>query len=144
MALATNIVIADGQATPVNHTLVPTGRDRDGVLRYLESTTGPVLGAWQAGISLKKPAPAKALQNTSNRLETVKVSIRIPTLETMANNSAGYTPAPMVSHYREIVADFKRNERASEIENKTARLAIIGLLQSADFINAWDKGILNQ
>lgn len=144
MALAANIVIADGQATPVNHTMIPVGRDNTGYLRYIEQTAGPQLGAWTAGFNLKKPAPARALQNTANRLETVNLVIRIPTLETMANNSAGYVPAPMVSHYREIGATFKRNERASEIENKTARLALRAFIDSADFINAWDKGILNQ
>lgn len=144
MALATNIVIADALATPVNHTLIPVGRDNLGVLRYIEQTTGPQIGAWLAGISLRKPGPAKAMQNTAGRLEKVTLSVRIPTLETMANNSAGYVPAPMISHYRDTTCVMTRSERASEIENKTSRLALIAMLQSAAFINAWDKGILDQ
>lgn len=145
MALATNIVIADGQATPVNHTLIPTGRDANGVLQYIEQTTGPVLGAWTAGFSMRKPTPnAKPGTNTASRIEQHKLSIKVPVLETLANNAAGYVPAPMVAYFNESSLVFNIPERASSVDRLTIQKALLAIANSTTATEMITKGILPQ
>jgi hypothetical protein len=144
MPVAANIVIADGQATPVNHTLIPLGRDEGGVLRYIEQTTGPVLGAWTAGFSMRKPGPAKPGTNTASRIEQHKITARVPVLETLANNAAGYVPSPMVAYFNESSLVFNIPERANSVERLTIQKVLLGLAGSAVATDMVTKGILQQ
>lgn len=116
MSAQANIVINDGQVTPVAVTFnpkgakkQPDGRDKavwrnqaalnaEGYLTIDEHHTDP------------KPGP--------NSVEKFTFVITKPVLETVATNDAGITPAPTVAYNLVAVLEFRFPKRATEAELK--------------------------
>nr|UYL94456.1 MAG: hypothetical protein [Sanya fiers-like virus 18] len=55
MAQIANVVINDGQATPVAHTFNPDSIDAQGVARWADRSTGIAVGFPTLSLSLRKP-----------------------------------------------------------------------------------------
>ncbi len=95
MANIANIVVFDGAATPVSHTLVPVyqGKEKDGSLKAL----------WREQIA-SLPAEAQVrCEMTQRVLKSGVVETRtrvvVPVMESVSgNNAAGYTAAPRVAY----------------------------------------------
>jgi len=87
MAAISALVLADGQATPVNKTFTPQ-----------DCTSA--LATWtdrSSGIGLGMPSVTLALvQSKDTNKVTGKVSI--PVMEVISGSDAGYTPAPRVAY----------------------------------------------
>lgn len=94
MAAAANIVLADGQASPVNHTFVPT-KFENGIVFYFDRATGVVAGFPQLSISARLPDNVNANYKCTGR-------VVVPILETAATAASGFTPGPTVA-YRNIL-----------------------------------------
>ncbi len=88
MALA-NIVLADGQGTPVNHTF--TYNLEVPVADWSDKSGGISIGEAHVTLLISRP--------TANR-KTHKVSwkVWVPTLEVISGDAGGYTPAPKVAY----------------------------------------------
>jgi hypothetical protein len=123
MSDAIDIVLADGQATPVNHTFEPTRVSPD-VVFYHDKATGVILGYPQ--VSLGNRLPAKA---NGNYKATIKV--RIPVLETAATAASGYTPGPKEAYYLAFNGDFTIPERATAEEKADLYAFAVGLIASS-------------
>jgi len=90
MSLQANLVLADGQSTPVNHTFSPRGADL-------------ALATWRdisQGIAIGMPTVT-----ISNRDDTAKggsyrveARVTVPVLETISGDAGGYTPSPKVAY----------------------------------------------
>jgi len=135
MLAASNIVLADAQATPVNHTFVPLGPDRDGVFWFEDQSQASAIGYWRISYQLKRPPVAKAGQNSSQRSFRVSVGLHEPVLETVSNNTvSGIAPAPTVAYTSRCFIEFVYPERASLTDRKSMRKMAQNLLGEAQAI----------
>lgn len=83
-----NIVIADGQPTPVNRTFAPLMVDKSGVAHHENRVTGIQVGYDQLSIGLRRATQ----QVTNNKLS---IKLELPTLEvTSPSTASGIQPAP--------------------------------------------------
>lgn len=117
MAAAANVVINDGQATPVAHTFTPR-RIGDGntnnsmMAEYEDRAGGVVVGFPKVSIMMRYP---------DKNLRTTKVSIKItrPVLETVSNSTvSGIAPAPTLSYVPMFSGEFVLPERSQLADRK--------------------------
>lgn len=94
MAAVANIVLADGQASPVNHTFVPTKQLPGGFI-YHDKATGVVVGFPSLQITSRLPDSTTPNYKCSGK-------VTVPILETAATAASGFTPGPTVA-YRNVV-----------------------------------------
>lgn len=120
--MASNIVLADAQGTPVNHTFVPIGRDKNGVFIFEDQSAANSIGNWRLTIDVKKPPVALAGQNSNNRSNRIRVELSEPVLEVVSNSTvSGILPAPTVSYVPRSFAEFVLPERATLQNRKDLR-----------------------
>jgi hypothetical protein len=116
-----NIVIADGQATPVNRTFSPVGINSDLVATYENRATGIPVGYDSLSIGLRRPSKA-------NRNFKVSVRLALPVLEvTSPSTQSGIQPAPTKAYDCTAFVDFVLPERCSQQNRKD----LITLLRNA-------------
>lgn len=95
-----NIVLADGQGTPVNHTFLPVVIDLNGVAHYEDTLGGIPIGYPRLSISLKRPTtstqPGSSLKGAVYR---AKIKVECPVLEvTSPSTGSGIQPAPTIAY----------------------------------------------
>lgn len=134
MAIATDIVLADAQATPVNHTFVPQGRDKDGFYYFEDQSAPSPLGWWKFGIALTKPVPTAAGASADGAAARVKVKILLPVLESLGTNDAGLTPPPTIAYVPAFHGEFISSMRAGSLDRKNVRKLAYNLLGNAQVI----------
>jgi len=97
MANIANIVVFDGAATPVSHTLVPVDVSKD-------PKTGAIVAIWREQVA---SLPTYAQITATLRLSKSKRSgvwntdfrVEVPVMESVSgSNAAGYTAAPRVAY----------------------------------------------
>jgi hypothetical protein len=126
---ASNIVLADAQATPVNHTFVPIGPDKDGVFWFEDSSQATPNGYWRISVQLKRPAVAQAGQSSTGRTFRATVGLHEPVLETLGTNTVtGIPPAPTVAYVSRGFTEYVLPERASLQNRKDLRKMMANLL----------------
>lgn len=103
MPVAGNIVLADAQATPVNHTFKPIGRDKNGVFWYEDQSQSNSIGFWRISVKTTRPNFGSGVSNGTYRTE---IGLHEPVLETLGNNSAGLTPPPTVAYVSRAIAQY--------------------------------------
>jgi hypothetical protein len=82
------LTLADGQATPVNHTFNPVNIDQAGIAKWADRSGGIALGYPVVSFSLR--APSKTSRNYK-----VTAKVVTPVLEvTSPSTSTGIQPAP--------------------------------------------------
>lgn len=113
MASFANIVIADGQTTPVNHTFAVKSNDNR-VSKYEDRVGGVPIGYGKLTFTVTDV-------NKYNR--RVALSIEIPVLEAVSgSNPSGFTPAAAVAYYNKVDISFVTNNR-STVQNRKDILA---------------------
>lgn len=132
MPQAAPVVINNGAATPVAHTLSPIGFDDKRVLWFEQTTPVPVNGLAAIRLGYKQTrGSVDDVQKSLTSKGTVSYSLHVPTLEVLGNTSAGITPPPQVA-YREIGrVTFELAERSTKQERKDTRVFLANLLQTA-------------
>ncbi len=134
--MASNIVLADAQATPVNHTFVPIGRDKTGIFWFEDQSQTNSIGYWKISIELVKPAPATAKQSSDGRNIRVRLGLHEPILESVSNNTvSGIAPAPTVSYVPRAFTDYVLPERATLQNRKDLRKMMASLLADAQVVS---------
>jgi len=135
MAVATAIVLADAQATPVNHTFNPIGKDSTGTFWFDDQSVTNVVGFWRISVEIKRPVNARAGQNTSDRMIRVRVGLHEPVLETLSNSTVtGITPAPTVAYIPRSFTEYIIPERASLLDRKNLRKMTSSLNADANIV----------
>lgn len=123
-----NIVLADAQATPVNHTFKPIGLDDSGVLWAVDNSQSNAVGYWRISIEMKQPQAPKPGENSSNRVYRVRVGLHEPVLETPGDSSAsGILPAPVVAYIPRAFSEYIMSERTT-LQNRKDLFKMHGLL----------------
>lgn len=122
MAARTTIVLADGQGTPVNHSFTPTQDAKGGVSVFQDKVGGIPSGYPLLLLKFDEPpAYVPGQRMSGNRIYKSDVRIIVPTLETVSNNSAGYTPAPVPAYACMYRIQSFIPERANTQERKNTR-----------------------
>lgn len=112
MSAIASMTLADGQATPVNHTFAPVGIDQASVAKWADRSGGIALGFPAVSFSLR--APSKASRNF--RL-TAKVVT--PVLEvTSPSTATGIQPAPTLAYNLVANVDIILPERSTVAQRK--------------------------
>jgi hypothetical protein len=133
--MASNIVLADAQGTPVNHTFIPIGRDSKGIYWFEDQSQANAIGFWKVSVELVRPGTPSASQSSEGRTIRVKIGLHEPLLETVSNNTvAGIAPAPTVSYVPRAFTDYVMPERSALLDRKNLRKMNASLQADAQII----------
>jgi len=118
-----NIVVFDGAATPVSHTLVPVSvsKDKNKVTAiWREAATGvPVYAQVRCTMTLEQ------LKSGTYRLES---RLEVPVQEVVTgSNSAGYSAAPKVAYVNTVVTTGLFSERSDVAGRRLARQMAVNI-----------------
>ena len=69
MPQATNIVLADALATPVNHTFVPLGLDANRIMQFADQSAASPIGYWTIQVQTSQPSAPQP--GTSSKMRSV-------------------------------------------------------------------------
>ncbi len=130
MPQISSVVINDGAATPVAHTFSPIGKDDKGVFWFEQTTPSPANGLGAKRLSYKQTRvldPGKQLTASTK----VVYALHVPTLETVANNSAGITPPPTLAYVEKARLEIDLAERSTLQERKDTRVLLANFLAHA-------------
>jgi hypothetical protein len=130
MPQAANIVINDGAATPVLHTFTPMGKDKNGVLWFIQVAPAPLnrLGAKRIGYKVDTdPTLSKQLVSVTKS----QYSFMYPLLEVLGNAASGLTPPATVAYTLMARLAVERPDRALTQEAKDLRAIAINFLTSS-------------
>lgn len=129
--LALDIVLADAQATPVNHTFVPVGLDKDGTFWFSDQSNANAVGYWRISVEQKQPSPAAAGTTSGNgRSYRYRIGLHEPVLEVVGNSTvSGIAAAPTVAYVPRSFAEYIMPERCTSLDRKNLR-KMTALLQA--------------
>lgn len=131
MANATNIVLPDALATPVNHTFALI--QANGIeTAWEDRAAGIPIGFNRLRTVFKAPSPKGKVGDRSYQ---VQLQIALPTMETLGNSSTGLTPAPTVAHTARALVTFELPERSSLQNRKDLLKYLSGALANAQIIS---------
>lgn len=140
---AVNIVLADAQGTPVNHTYVPLGPDKDGVFWFEDQSQASPIGYWRISMQKKAPPVGQAGSSSANRTYRLVVGMHQPTLENSTNNTvSGIAPAPTLSYVPRCFVEVVAPERASLQNRKDLRKMTYNLLNEAQTVSLIENLVL--
>lgn len=135
MALAVNIVLADAQATPVNHTFIPLGPDKAGTFWFEDQSQATPIGFWKISIEMKRPGPASPGGSSKDRVIRIKVGMHQPVLENLSNSTvSGILPAPTVSYIPRTFTEYLVPERATLLDRQNSRKMNANLQANAQVV----------
>ena len=122
MGARSNIVLNDGQATPVAHTFAPTQDSVGGWSRFVDRSGGIAAGYPELRLRLTEPTPVPLGQvPRGSRIYMSDTRIIVPTLETLGTSSSGYTPPPSAAYSCSFRIQSFMPERSTQLERKNAR-----------------------
>jgi hypothetical protein len=122
MAAFANLVLADGQTTPVNKTFTPTGLVP--VTKWQDKTGGIAIGMPEVTISDK-------MADGVDGSYKINARIRLPVLEVISGSDGGYTPSPKVAYTCIGVAEFTFPKRSTLQNRKDVKAFLKNLLSDA-------------
>lgn len=120
MAAIANLVLADGQNTPVNKTFVP-----------MDANSG--LATWtdrSGGISIGMPVVTMSV-TMGAEVNKIKAKVALPVLEVISGADGGYTPSPKVAYTCSATVDFNFPNRATLQNRKDIRAFIRNMMSDA-------------
>jgi hypothetical protein len=135
MAQAANIVLADAQATPVNHTFIPIGPGANGEMFFEDQSGSTPIGYNRISVSVKRGAIGRAGDSQGDRTARVVIRLYEPTLETVGTADNGITPPPRVAYQLTSTVEFLMSERSLQLERKNIRKFTEKVLADAQIVN---------
>lgn len=131
MAQIANIVINDGKPTPVAHTFSPSRVDGSEA-EWHDRAVGYPVGYSRLIVGVDTPK--------GNGPFRVRVSLKIPTLETVAGpSSGGFQPGPTLAYEEVVACNFTFSQRTSEQDREDLRVMLIAALGNAQIVEAIEK-----
>lgn len=129
MAQASNIVLADAQATPVNHTFIPLGPMGGWDMVFEDQSQASPVGYWRIYTRLKRPTGKQAGSNAY-----VEISLQEPVLEAIAPAASGLTQPPTIAFIPRMDVKFALSDRSALQNRKDVRKMGALLLADAQVI----------
>lgn len=138
--MASSIALADAAGTPVTHTFVPNGPDKDGTYWFVDpvgdgSGNGPI-GFWRISVGIKRPPLPIAGTNSQNRTFRVNIALHVPILANSDYAASGLVPAPTVAYTPRCFMEFVLPERSAEFDRDSIRKMAYNLLNNAQVVSA--------
>jgi hypothetical protein len=131
------LTLADGQATPVNHTFNPVNIDQAGVAKWADRS---------GGIALGFPVITFLMRNPSKTSRNYKVTAKVvvPVLEvTSPSTASGIQPAPTLAYNLTAAIEMvlperstlgQRNDLLAYVKNALANAVITAAVQSFESV----------
>lgn len=136
MSAAVNIVLADAAGTPVNHTFVPNGYDKDRVFWFVDRSQQNAIGYWKISVESKEPAPATPGTSSKDRTYRIRIGLHEPVLETLSNSTvSGILPAPTVAYIPRVFTEYVLAERTVLLDRQHLRKMNANLQANAQIID---------
>jgi len=136
MATAANIVINDGQTTPVAHTFAPAKTSTDFAL-FEDRAAGIYIGYNKLTFELQRPSGQSQIANRNLKL---RLKVETPKMETVSNSTiSGIAPAPTIA-YRpvlEVIATLP--ERCSLQDRKDLQAYLKNVFSNAAVTAAFEN-----
>lgn len=140
-----NIILADGQSPPVNHTFKPVIVDKNDVANYNDNLSGIPLGYPRLSISLKVPKqPLAPGINARTSVYRAKIKVDVPVLEVTAPaTGSGIQPAPTVAYANVGIVEFvipargslqDRKDILAYLRNALAHASVVSVIQDLESI----------
>lgn len=125
MAAFAALTLADGAATPVNHTFAPVKIDTNGVARWVDKVGGIALGFPTVTLSMRDP-------NKGSRAYKFTAKVVVPVLEvTSPSTMTGIQPAPTKAYDMLWNIEGVMPERSTLQERKDAFAFVKSFLANA-------------
>jgi len=122
MAAFANLVLADGQATPVNKTFTPTGLVPRP--KWQDKTGGIAIGMPEVTLSDK-------MSDSVDGSYKIRAEVKLPVLEVISGADAGYTPSPKVAYTCWGIVEFTFPKRSTLQQRKDIQAFTKNLLLDA-------------
>lgn len=123
MAAISNIVVFDGAATPVSHTLVPISVTRAG--QEVTAEYREMLASVPAYAQVRCMLKLTILKSGVYRTDATVV---VPVMEAILNqNAAGYTAAPKVAYENKVVTTAFFHPRSTVTDRRLARQLAVNI-----------------
>lgn len=107
-----NIVLNDGQATPVAHTFEPAGKTDKGVFIFKDKILGIAIAYPTLSVFLRPPTLSSPLYKWMGK-------VTVPALEAASGaNINGFTPASLVAYTNSVTVDMILHQRSTNAERK--------------------------
>lgn len=136
MSAIANIVLNDGQGTPVAHTFAPAKTAADYAVLE-DRAAGVYIGFNKLTFNLQRPVGPS---NVANRNLKLSILIETPKLEVVSNNTvSGIQPAPTVSYRPKVELTVTFPERCSLQDRKDLQAYIKNALANAAVTDAFEK-----
>lgn len=131
MAAAVNIVLADAQATPVNHTYIPVGPQAGYDMVFEDQSQSSPNGYWRVGYRFLKPTTQQKIAGATMR---VQCHLMQPVLEAISPAASGLTQPPTVAYVPTFKGEFIFSDRSSTLDRKNIRKGAALMLAEAQLI----------
>lgn len=127
MAAIAPITVADGKATPENHTFNPI-ETVPPLFRENGDTTIPADGQNAVVMAMRPAQGISGVHKTS-------LTLRVPVLETVSGSTiGGYTPSPAVAYFMQAKVEFLLPARTTGAQRKDLRVLMQNLLANAQVV----------
>lgn len=135
MATATSIVLQDAQATPVNHTFTPIGKDEKEVFWFVDQSSSNAIGYWKISVEISQPKTPRPGESSAQRVYRARIGLHEPVLENVSNSTvSGIAPAPTVAYIPRSFHEFVLPERSALLDRKNIRKMSANLLNDPNVI----------
>jgi hypothetical protein len=134
MAAIANIILADGQGSPVNHTFAPVNQEGVSSL-WNDAVTGVVAGF--PLLRLKTNA-----DSGESEVDKITFNIDVPILEALSAAASGFTPGPTVAYTLRFKAETiiprratqaQRDDIAAYAKNLMAHATVQAAIKNRDY-----------
>lgn len=130
MAAIAALTLADGQASPANHTFSPVKIDTTGIAKWQDRADGIAVGFPTVTVSVRDP-------NKGSKAYKVQAKVVLPVLEvTSPSTSSGIQPAPTKAYDLLANVEIVLPERSSIDERKDLLAYVKNLLANAVLTSA--------
>lgn len=125
MPAVASIILANGEASPVNHTFAPLGQNRETGFWWFEDQSPRVsstssMGWPRIGIRVRRSNDGGPGENAKARVNRVEYVVALPQLETVGTSDSGLTPPPTVAYVDRMKGEFLLPARDSLADRKDA------------------------
>jgi hypothetical protein len=144
MATQADIVLADGQGTPVNHTFFASGVTKNGIAKYYDRALGVPVLMPRVEFAFYPAADATPKQKGADidRLASkVNIKVFVPEPDVLGVNAGGYTPAPSEAFVNSFNGTFTLASRSGLQSRKDILAYVISAMQKSmvsDAVVDWE------
>lgn len=133
MPSVADIVLANGETSPVNHTFTPIGQDTKTGIWWFEDQSPRVtatssLGWPRIGLRSKRETEMTQGQSSKNMITRVVLTGALPQLETLGTSDNGLTPAPQIAYVDRFEITFMISARDALADRKDVQAYAKNLL----------------